>query len=256
MNQFIVLLNKEAKEIIRSKKLLVMAILFLFTAIASPIIAKILPQIMQNVSVPGMIINLPESTWRDAIDQLIKNISQIVGIVLVFLFAGAIAEEKNKKTLEIVLTKPISRANLILAKIISSVGLLGISLLVMAIIFYFYTYSLLGSFSVINFSWLILVLFIYLSLIATITIFMSTIAGNQITAVGMAFALEIILLTLLDYIKAIKHYLPGYAFGHYKEIMADGKIVDFLPSILISLALIVLFTMFSVTIFKNQEIER
>lgn len=256
MNSFFVLLNKEIKELVRSKKLLIAAILFLFSAIASPIIAKLIPQIMQNVSVPGMTLDLPDPTWRDAIDQLVKNVNQIVGIILVFLFAGAITEEKNKKTLEIVLTKPISRTSFVLAKIFSSFGLLAVSLVAMAVVFYLYTYSLLGAFSVANFSWLVLVLFIYLGLIATITIFMSTIAGNQISAVGLAFFAEIILFTLLDYIKSIKHFLPGYALGHYKEIMADGRMGDYLPSILVSLGLIILFTIFSIAIFKKQEVER
>lgn len=256
MNSFFVLLGKESKEIIRSKKLLIAAILFLFSAIASPIIAKLIPQIMQNVTVPGMVINLPEPTWRDAIDQLIKNINQIVAIVLVFLFAGAIAEEKNKKTLEITLTKPISRSSFILAKLFSAFGLLFVSLFFCALIFYFYTYSLLGSFSVVNFSWLMLVLLIFLSLITTITIFMSTIASNQIVAAGLAFFTEIILFTILGYAKAIKHYLPGYAITQYKEIMADGKIADYLPSILASLGLIILIAFFSMHVFKRQEIER
>jgi len=251
------ILKKELLEIYRSKKLLILAILFLFVAISSPILAKAIPTILKSMpATPGLTISIPEPSWHDAIDQFIKNISQIVMIIIVFMFSGVIAEEKNKKTLEIVLTKPISRPNFILAKYLANFLLITGTMVISSLVFYAYTVSIFTSFSLINFSLLTLCVLIFLILILSLTIFASTIASSQILAAGLSFLIQIVLLTILPLSAKIKNYLPGYFLDHYKDLMANGQIHDFVPSILISLVLIVLLTLASILLFKKQEIER
>lgn len=257
MNSLLPILKKELLETVRSKKLLILGIIFLFVAISSPILAKALPLILKSMpATPGLIIDLPDPTWRDAIDQFIKNISQIVMLVIVFMFAGSIAEEKNKKTLEIVLTKPISRTNFVLAKYFSSILLVKVIMIISAIIFYAYTASIFGNFSLINFAWLTLCVLIYLLVILSVTIFASTFASSQILAVAYAFMIQILILTLLPLIGKIKIYLPGNTIEHYKEIMASGMNHDLIPSLIISILLIFALIIASISIFKKQEIER
>jgi ABC-2 type transport system permease protein len=93
----LILLKKDLLEQWRTKKILILAIIFLFVAISSPIMAKILPELMKSISVPGMVISLPSPTYLDAIDQYIKNISQIAILVVIFIVAGAICDEKTAK---------------------------------------------------------------------------------------------------------------------------------------------------------------
>jgi len=255
MNQLQISIKKELMELFRSKKILILAILFLFVSVSSPILAKLIPTIFKTI--PGIgEITIPDATWRDAIDQFIKNANQFIGIVIVFMFAGAIAEEKNKKTLEIVLTKPISRAKFLLGKYFSGFTALALGMLAGSAIFYYYAVSIFGSFSINNFAFLSLFLFVYFVLIFALTIFASTISGSQLVAIALAFFVEIIFATVLNYVDAIKNYLPTYIVSHYKDLMSNGNIRDFLPSIYVSLALIVLLVIASISIFKRQEIER
>lgn len=166
----IALFKKEFWEMIRTKKLLVLVIIFLFVAISSPILAKILPELLKNIpSTPGLSIKIPEPTWHDSIDQFIKNISQLAMIVVVFVFAGAIAEEKNKRTLEMMMTKPVSRTNFVVSKIVSALISLLIVYVLSSLIFYFYTVSLFGSFSLGNFSLMAALVLVYLFQVVAVT---------------------------------------------------------------------------------------
>lgn len=253
----ITLLKKEFTEIYRSKKFIILAGILLFMAVSSAIFAKLLPEILKNTQMPaGFVIQIPEPTWKDAIDQFIKNISQIVLIVVVLVFAGSIADEKSKKTLEIVLTKPISRTQLILAKFVSSSIVLIGSFVATSAIFYFYSSYLFEGMNLASFSYLALFTLIFMLLVLSITIFTSTISGSQIVAAGLSFFIEVILMAVLPYIHAINKYLPTYILSSYKSIFESGKVSEFLPSVCVSLVLIMVFVISSIMIFKNQEIER
>ncbi len=257
MNSFYTILKKELLELVRSKKIMMLLIVFAFVAISSPILAKLIPTIFKNIElVPGMVLNIPESTWRDSIDQFIKNITQFVALIVIFLFAGSVAEEKTKKTLELVLTKPISRRNFILAKYASSFFVIKAGFILFAAIFYMYTVSIFGSMNLLNFVWLSVFVLILIVLVDAITIFFSTISANQLIAVGLSFLVFILIMTLLPYISAIEPYSPGYIVNHYKDLMNNGEIKNFIWPAVISMALTFVAIFASVGFFKKQEIER
>ncbi|HOX41237.1 MAG TPA: ABC transporter permease subunit [bacterium] len=257
MNSIVAMINKELLEIYRGKKLLILAILFLFIAISSPVLAKLLPVILKSVpATPGLTINIPDPTWRDAIDQLVKNLSQIGMFVLIIIFAGSISEEKNKRTLELVLTKPVSRASFIVAKFLASILTVKLVFIIATIVFYLYTISILGSFSLVNFLWLSIFSLVFLAFVVALTLFFSTIAKSQIIALALVFFTEAVLAILFASIHRIDKYSPSYVFGKYKDLMANGQIQDFLPSVTVSIIAIVGFLLLSIYFFRKQEIER
>lgn len=257
MNAFLTLFKKEILEIYRSKKFLILLAIFAFIAIGSPIIAKLIPTLLKSVpATPGITFNIPEPTWKDSIDQLVKNLAQFGFIVIIFMFAGAIAEEKSKKTLELVLTKPISRTNLVLSKFFAAGLYLKVIFIASMVVFYSYTASLFGTFSLTNLVWLTIFLLIFLILILALTVFSSVVSGSQVGAAGLAFVISIIFTTVVGYIKKLSDYSPSYVLSNYKDLMIDGKIRDFLPSVSVSITLIILLMMAAVVLFKKQEVER
>jgi len=257
MNSLSTMLKKEILEIYRSKKFLILVIVFAFVAISSPILAKLIPSILKSMpSTSGIIINIPDATWKDSVDQLVKNLTQFGMIVILLMFSGVIAEEKNKKTMELVLTKPISRVSFVLSKFFASTFYIKLIFISSAIVFYLYTLNLFGSLNLINFIWLSVFLLIFLILILAVTIFFSTISKNQVTAAGMSLLVSIVFTTLIGLIRQIADYSPTYIVSYYKDLMTDGKIIDFLPSALTSIGLIVALILSSIIIFRRQEIER
>lgn len=258
MNTFITLFRKELLEQYRSKKFFVLSILFLFVAIASPIIAKAMPEILKGLDLEGqgISITLMKPTYLDAIDQFVKNLSQIAVLALIFISAGVISEEKNKKTLEILLTKPISRTVFVISKFISSYLSLIFVYLISVIIFIFYTKSILGNFNAENFIILATLLLLYLILVATITICASAIFNSTILAVAIGFAGMIIFGSVTSMIHVTQKYSPGFILSNYKEVVSSGFLKTCLAPTITSLILVLIFILLAIIVFRRIEIER
>lgn len=256
MTDLFILIKKELTEQWRTKKILIMIIVFLFVSLSSPIFAKLTPELLKGLSVQGMKIELPTPTYLDALDQIIKNISQIALLVLVFVVAGAVSDEKNKKTLEILLTKPISRTNFILSKFFSNYISLGLVFIPSMILFYLYTISLFKSFSLINFAIMSAVVLIYIFMIISITILASTILKSSIAAGAVGFVSFIIFGTVFSMINIIKSFSPNLIFSNYKDVIANGYIQRLNEPIIIILLVTTTSIILAITLFNRQEIER
>jgi ABC-2 type transport system permease protein len=257
MNSLFVMLKKEWLELIRSKKALILIIIFLFVAIASPVLAKLIPTIFKQLpSTPGLTINIPDATFKDAVDQFVKNISQIAVLALIFLYAGTICDEKSKKTLELVLVKPVSRAYFVLAKFkMAGIGLL-IAFAGAFLIFYGYTSTLFDGLNFANMALLTTQIFLFVYLLIAITIFFSAISGSTIMAAGGGFAGYILLATIASLIKSIKDYSPSYILDQYQTVLTVGFDKAYIAPMATTLMLIIIFVVLAIVLFQRQEIER
>lgn len=121
MSGFGVFLGKELHEIRRTWRIWVIPGLTIFFAITGPIIALFTPALMESLASdqPGVVLQLPDPTARDALGQFLKNMGQIVMIALVITGAGSVSGERSSGTAILVLTKPLSRAAFVLAKLVS-----------------------------------------------------------------------------------------------------------------------------------------
>lgn len=256
MNNIFVLVRKDLLEQWRTKKILILVIVFLFVAMASPIIAKLLPELLKNVSVPGMTIKLPDSTYVDSLDQFIKNTSQIALLVLVFAVAGAISDEKSNKTLEMLLTKPITRTKYIISKFISYFVSISAIFIAASLIFYFYTVSTFAPFNFSHFALMAGNVLSYILMIAAITILASTIASSTLTAVGIGFVGYIFFGVIFNLIDGIKQYSPNLIFSNYQTVVSRGWNSDLNGPIILTLALIIFSVALAIILFRRQEIER
>ena len=258
MKIFNTLFKKEILEQIRSKKILILFILFIFVAIASPVLAKAMPAIFKslNLEQQGINITIPDPTFRDSIDQFVKNLTQIAVLAIVFIFAGAISEEKNKKTLEILLTKPVSRGVFVISKFVSSFLTLSAIYWINVVIFIFYTRSVLGVFNAGNFLELATLLWVYLLLITAVVVFASAIASSTIGAVAIGFVGLIVFGSITSVVQLTEKYSPGFVLGNYKDIVTDGFNHSALAPTVTSLILIIIFMLVAVLMFRNQEVER
>jgi ABC-2 type transport system permease protein len=256
MNTLLTLIRKDLLEQWRTKKILILAIIFLFVAIASPIIAKITPELLKSVSVPGLTVKLPTPTYIDSLDQFIKNTSQIALLVLVFVVAGAVSDEKNRKTLEILLTKPVSRTLFILSKFKAYFISITTIFAVASLIFYLYTISTFATFNLLNFVVMAGNVLLYILMIASVTILASTVVKNSIAAGGIGFVVYILFGTVFSLIEPIKKYSPNTIFSNYKDLVANGWNSDLFWPIIVILVVIIVSIVISILIFRRQEIER
>ena len=256
MNNLVVLIKKDLLEQTRTKKVLTMIIVMLFAAVASPIIAKLTPEILKSVSIPGLTINLPDPTYLDSIDQFVKNIAQIGLLVIIFIVAGAVCDEKSRKTLEIILTKPFSRNIFILSKFCAYFIVISLIFLASLAIFYNYTGLTFSYFNLLNFALMSIGILIYILMIVSVTIFASTLVKNSIAAGGIGFLFYILFSTVLSLFEPLKSLLPNVFLEEYQTIVRSGWNSDYWTPLLISVAIIAVSIILSMVSFRNQEIER
>lgn len=256
MSNLVTLIKKELLEQNRTKKLLILAVVFLFVAVASPIFAQMTPMILKSISIPGMNLNLPDPTYTDSIDQFIKNVSQIALLVIVFIVAGSVVDEKNKKTLDMVLSKPVSRVTFVLSKFIGYFVSIGLIFFASSLIFYLYTVSIFGGFSFINFLLMAMMVCLYILMIVAVTIFASTIVKNIVVAAGIGFVSFILFGAVASLVEAFKKFSPNYVFSNYQHIVSVGWTNELILPLLSTLLIVMLSVVASIVLFKKQEIER
>lgn len=126
MSGFSAFFAKELLEIRRTWRIWVLPGMLLFFAITSPVIAAVTPQLVSSLAgaEPGLVIQLPDPTAADSFEQFLKSLNQIVLIAVVIAGAGVISGERSSGTAVLALTKPLSRAAFVLAKILAQLLLL------------------------------------------------------------------------------------------------------------------------------------
>lgn len=145
MTGFGVMLAKEFLEIRRTWRLWVVPGMLAFFAVTGPLLALLTPQLLASMatSQPGVVIRIPDPTAVDAYLQFVKGLSQMVTIALIIGGAGLVSGERTSGTAILVLSKPVSRAAFVLAKLAAELTLLvvataiatGVTLLVTRLLF-------------------------------------------------------------------------------------------------------------------------
>lgn len=121
MKAYFAFTQKELLESLRTYKLLIMIIVFMFFGMLGPLTAKLTPQILESLMPAGMQVTMGEPTAFDSWAQFFKNVSQMGFIVVAILFSGIMANEFNRGTLIHPLTKGLPRSTVIFFQVHSSV---------------------------------------------------------------------------------------------------------------------------------------
>lgn len=208
-NVFFAILKNEIAEQIRSGKSIVIVFVFLFFGILSPITAMYMPEIIGSISESQNIkIVVPEPTWLDAVTQYVKNLSQMGSFILIIVYMGVIAREKENGILVFLLVKPVKRSIYVMSKYISvtlaaSVGIAGAF-----VASTFYTYIFFDGFEILSYTYFNL--FMLLNILSTIyiVVLFSMLFKSQILAGIFSFALYLIF-GLGAQIKALANFLPS-----------------------------------------------
>lgn len=120
MKGFAAFAEKELLEQLRNYKILILlAVLFLF-GMTSPLLAKLTPELLKNVSGSGITITLPKATSTDAWAQFFKYVSQMGMIALILIYGTSMPQEIGRGTMIIPLSKGLSRTSVVLAKYLTA----------------------------------------------------------------------------------------------------------------------------------------
>jgi len=251
---FLVVLRKELLEQWRTYKLLIVAAVVTVFGLLSPLLAKLTPELLKAVpNMPAALAQaIPPPTLVDAVTQYAKNMSQF-GILLALLMSmGSVAQEKERGTAAMLLTRPVSRETFLLAKFTALTLTFAASLTLAAVGCWYYTLLLFQALDWLPFLALNgLMLVVFLDYIA-MTLLCSTLARSQAAAAGLAFG-GLVLLGGLGALPRIGDYLPGKLFS-WGAALLIGEAEPSWPALWISLGLILAMLLAAEIIFRRQEL--
>ncbi len=254
MRQFIAFTKKEFLEYFRTHKFIIIMAVFLLFGFLSPLIAMLMPIILESIVPEGMDITIPEPSAIDSWAQFYKNITQMGLFIMVIILSGIMSNEYNKDTLINVLTKGLDRKTVILSKYTMSSLLWTCAYLISFIVTWIYTEVFWGSVGITNIIPAALFLWIYGLFLLSIIILGSTIFKNVYGALLFVGGI-VILQLILNIIPGIQQLNPiMLASDNLNLIAGTLNIEDFTLSLLTTVLLTIVSLVLTVNIFNKKMI--
>lgn len=248
---FSVLFRKEVKESLKTYRLLIVVALLVVFGLTTPLILKFLPKILE-MSGEAIPFQLPVFTAADAIKSYLGNLGQIGLLIAVLVSMGAIAQERERRTAVMTLSKPAGFGAFVTAKLAVLALTFAIGLILGAAGCYLYSVVLLGPFAAGSFVLINLLAFTYLLVCISLTLMFSAFFRNQLAAGGLALG-SLIILALMSNIPPLAQILP-VALMNWASSIAAGNGLTAWPALFVSLAIIAGSTIAAWQILKKREL--
>lgn len=251
--------RKELLQQWRTKRVLVVAAIFLLFGMGSPLLAKFTPQLLTSIEGAEQFADLiPEPTNVDALSQYVKNLTQFGFIMAVLLGMAAVAGEKERRTAAMILSKPMPRWAFVLSKFVAQALVYAAGFAMASLGAFYYTSILfepleLGPFMLGN-----LLLLIWLLVFTAVTLLASTLASSTGAAAGLALVGSVILL-LAGSVPQTGLLAPSGLvawagqLGLPDALAASGAFANG-GAVAANVALIILCLIASVATFETQEL--
>jgi len=249
-----VMLRKEVLEQVRTMRLLAVGGLFLVAGLLSPVLAKYLPEIIGQVAPEGMTIQLPTPTIADAIDQLMKNLSQFGTLAAILIAMGSVATEKERGTAAMVLTKPISRTSFLLAKLVALGLTLAVATAAGGTAAFAYTAWLFGAApDALGFIAMCVLLWLSLLVYTALTFLGSTLARSVLPAAALGI-IFLGVLGALSLLPTIGKLTPGALTGIAQQVGTGVPANDLLVSTVSNVLIVIVAFGVAWLSFRRQEL--
>lgn len=250
---FLIFLKKELFESIKTSKALIIAAIFVFFALVSPVTARYVNEILASVGDLGD-FKLPDPTYIDSFTQFFKNYNTVGMLALIFAFMGTLSREKESKTVYLMLTKGLSRKNMYLSKFFSATIVYTIVYIISALIFHLYTVILFGDFSNDKILLAYFIYWFYGIFTISMTVFFSNIS-NSISVVATLSIVSYFILTFLTMVDVIKFFIPATLSAIPMELITGTlNNNDYIITIVSTFCLVIILIISGINIFKEQEL--
>ena len=152
IRQWAVVYNKEMLEMWRSFKWLWVPLVFILLGIMQPVSTYYLPQILESAGgLPdGAVIEIPMPTGGQAMAEVLGQYSSIGLLVLVLAGMAIVSGEKQSRTIELIMVRPIRHSSFITAKWAGFVTITLVSLCAGCLSGWYYTELLIGHVDFLN----------------------------------------------------------------------------------------------------------
>jgi len=182
------LLEKEIIEAWRTHRVVMVCALYVVLGIASPLIIRYLPELQTLFGSVNEELGLGELGLADAIDLLTRDLVQFGSIAAVLLAMGSVAGERDRGTLGLVVSKPVSRTAVLASKFVAIAMVLGLATFLGVLATFLYSSLLFAPTDPI--AWLQVAMLLLLAVLvpAAITFLGSVLLGSSLAAAAFGIA--------------------------------------------------------------------
>ena len=246
-------LGKELREIRRTWRAWVIPGLVALFAVTGPPIARWTRELLSSmVGDQASAIPLPDPTYVAAYQQWTKNLGQIVLFAVIVTLGGSVSGERRSGTATLVLTKPVSRAAFVLAKIAANTvfvaaSVIGGALLTWVVTRLLFSEAPVGPLAGATAAWL-LVGGLFVSLLVLASAALDSAAG----ASGLGFAAYLVL-AIAGAWGPLARWTPAGLLSAPDRI-AGGTDAALLWPILTGFVLVGVLAVAAVAVFRRREL--
>jgi len=245
------LIKKELKEQLKTYRFLVIAIVLLIFGLMTPLLLKYLPEILK-IAGEDIIIDIPPATAVQALTEYADTIAQMGVLIVVLVTMGAISREIDKGTAAMVLSKPVSRAAFILAKLFTLSTSFVVALVLASIACYVYTVILLGEADITAFISLNGLLILFFIVAISVTLLLSSVFKSQLAAGGLALVFFVGQAVIAN-IPKIGEYMPSGLISWGTGLLT-GDTASAWGAVRMSLAIIIACLYLTWLRMRNKEL--
>jgi ABC-2 type transport system permease protein len=250
MAGFAVLLRKELKQQLRTHRLLIVAAVFLFFGLGTPLLLHYLPRLVPAEDMFNMTI--PEFTSVDAVQEYLSNFGQMGLLAAILVTMGMVARERESGTAAMILSKPVGRGAFVTAKLAALTLVFTVGIALGGLGCYAYTLIIFGNPGGSNFLVANVVAGLYLLVCLAVTLMFSSFFRSQLAAGGLALVL-LIIVALTAGLPVMKDYSPG-ALLKWANDIAAGSGTSAWGALVVSLLVIVLTLIIGWRVFRGKEL--
>jgi len=248
-----VLVGKELLEQWRTRRLLVVTVVFAAFGLASPLLARYTPELVEALAGSDFQIEVPPPTIADSIAQILRNLGQTGVLAAILLAMGSVATEKEHGTAALVLSKPASRPAFLLAKVLGLLATLGIGVAVGTAAAYLYTTLLFEAPASAGYVGMAGMLLLQLSAYAAITFLGSVLARSAIAAAALGVG-ALLIVAIVAALPTIGAYTPGALLGPAADWALGRSSPDWWQPVLGTAVVIGAALATAISAFRRQEL--
>jgi len=261
MRNYIIFLNKELFESLKTYKLLIMGAVFLFLGMAAPLTAMFMPEILRwalesDPSTAGMDLSVL-ITEPVALDSWVQFFASYIGqmglFVLVIVFSGMLSSEFSRGTLTIMLSKGLSRSTVVLAKLTSALVIWTASYALAALAAWGYTAYMFPGDSVPNLFLAVFSMWVFGVFLLALTVLMATLTKRGFACM-LSVGATVVVLMLLNMVPQIARYNPVSLVDLPIRLITNTATPgDLLPVLIFALIGILTFSALAVMVFSKSK---
>ena len=256
MHGFAVVLGKELTEIVRTWRLYVVPGILIFFGLTSPLIAEVTPGLLSSMAgseAQGIVIEIPPATTADAYLQFNNNAMQIAIIALIIATAGAVAGERRSGTAQLVLSKPVSRTAMVVAKAVSNWILLAVAGGVGAALCAGVTAIMFDTTLLPEFAAMVGVWYVLATLLVALMLLFSVLLKSQAGAAGAGIAV-FFAMSILTMWHTARDYSPVGLLGLGDRIVLGQPDLSIAWPVVTAIVATVVLVALAALAFKRQEL--